>query len=298
MGAELISFLLETRYGMVSLGGLFRIVRPVNSAMMGFAVLVGAAIGGGSLLPSSAQELALAFLAGFFLSGSAMAVNDYYDREIDAINEPGRPIPSGAVSPGEALAVMGIFSVLGLGSAWFTSPGNLAIAVLAWVGMMVYSTVGKRTGLPGNLIVSGCIALPFVYGGVIGGEAGMGQSLLFALISFLANTGREVTKGIVDVDGDRSSGIRTVAVSGGPAVAAWVSVACYLSAVVVSVAPVYLRLVSAWYVPFVAVTDLGLIYLSVSLLREPSRENSRTVKNRVLPLMLSGLFGFLLGSLL
>jgi geranylgeranylglycerol-phosphate geranylgeranyltransferase len=283
---------------MVSPGGLFRIVRPVNSAMMGFAVLVGAAIGRGSLLPSSAQELALAFLAGFFLSGSAMAVNDYYDREIDAINEPGRPIPSGAVSPGEALAISVVFSVLGLGSAWLTSPGNLAIAVLAWVGMMVYSTVGKRTGLPGNLIVSGCIALPFVYGGFIGGETDLSHSLLFALVAFLANTGREVTKGIVDIDGDKASGIRTVAVSAGPAVAAWVSVACYLSAVLVSVAPVYLGLVSVWYVPFVAVTDLGLIYLSVSLLREPSRENSRTVKNRVLPLMLSGLFGFLLGSLL
>lgn len=291
-------FLLETRYGMVSPGGLFKIVRPVNSAMMGFAVLVGAAIGGGSLLPSSAQELALTFLAGFFLSGSAMAINDYYDREIDAINEPGRPIPSGAVSPGEALAVTGIFSVLGLGSAWLTSPGNLAIAILAWVGMIVYSTVGKRTGLPGNLIVSGCIALPFVYGGVIGGKAGIGHSLLFALIAFLTNTGREVTKGIVDVDGDRASGIRTVAVSAGPTVAAWVSVVCYLSAVLVSITPVYLRLVSVWYIPFVAVTDLGLIYLSVSLIREPSRENSRIVKNRVLPLMLSGLFGFLLGSLL
>jgi geranylgeranylglycerol-phosphate geranylgeranyltransferase len=265
--------------------------------MMGFAVLVGAAIGGGSLLPSSALELILAFMAGFFLSGSAMAVNDYYDREIDEINEPRRPIPSGAVSPREALAVAGVFSVLGLVSAWLTSPGNLAIAVLAWVGMMVYSTVGKRTGLPGNIIVSGCIALPFVYGGVIGGGAGLGQSLLFALIAFLANTGREVTKGIVDVDGDQASGIRTVAVAGGPTVAAWVSVACYLSAVLVSVAPAYLGLVSLWYVPFVAFTDLGLIYLSVSLVREPSRENSRTVKNRVLPLMLSGLFGFLLGSL-
>jgi geranylgeranylglycerol-phosphate geranylgeranyltransferase len=283
---------------MVSLGGLFRIVRPVNSVMMGFAVLVGAAIGGGSLLPSSVQELALAFLVGFFLSGSAMAVNDYYDREIDAINEPERPIPSGAVSPGEALAVTGVFSVLGLGLAGLTSVGSLAIAVLAWGGMMVYSTVGKRTGLPGNLIVSGCIALPFVYGGFIGGEAGLSHSLLFALVAFLANTGREVTKGIVDVEGDRASGIMTVAVSRGPAAAAWVSVACYASAVLVSVVPVYLGLVSFWYIPFVAVTDLGLIYLSVSLLREPSRENSRMVKNRVLPLMLSGLIGFLLGSLL
>jgi geranylgeranylglycerol-phosphate geranylgeranyltransferase len=283
---------------MVSLSGLFRIVRPVNSVMMGLAVLVGAAIGGGSLLPSSAQELALAFLAGFFLSGSAMAVNDYYDREIDAINEPERPIPSGAVSPGEALVVTGVFSVLGLGAAWLTSPGNLAIAVLAWIAMMVYSTVGKRTGLPGNLIVSGCIALPFVYGGFMGGEAGLSHSMLFALVAFLANTGREVTKGIVDVEGDKAAGVRTIAVSAGPSMAAWVSVACYILAVLVSVAPVYLGLVSFWYVPFVAVTDLGLIYLSVSLLREPSRENSRMVKNRVLPLMLSGLLGFLLGSLL
>ena len=283
---------------MVSLGGLFRIVRPVNSVMMGFAVLVGATIGGGSLLSSSAQELSLAFLVGFFLSGSAMAVNDYYDREIDAINEPGRPIPSGAVSPGEALVVTGVFSALGLVLAWLTSMGSLAIAVLAWVGMMIYSTVGKRTGLPGNLIVSGCIALPFVYGGFIRGEAGLSHSLLFALVAFLTNTGREVTKGIVDVDGDRASGIRTVAVLRGPAAAAWVSVACYTSAVLVSVVPVYLCLVSIWYIPFVALTDLGLIYLSVSLFRNPSRENSRTVKNRVLPLMLSGLFGFLLGSLL
>ena len=283
---------------MVSPGGLFRIVRPVNSAMMGFAVMVGAAISGRSLLLSSAQELALAFLAGFFLSGSAMAVNDYYDREIDAINEPERPIPSGAVSPGEALAVTGMFSVLGLGSAWLTSPSNIAIAVLAWVGMMVYSTVGKRTGLPGNLIVSGCIALPFVYGGVIGGETGLSNSLLFALVAFLANTGREVTKGIVDIEGDEAMGIRTVAVSKGPVAATWVSVVCYLSAVLISVFPVYLGLVSFWYIPFVAVTDLGLIYLSLSLIREPSRENSRTVKNRVLQLMLSGLFGFFLGSLL
>ncbi|TEU11579.1 prenyltransferase, partial [Candidatus Bathyarchaeota archaeon] len=65
--------------------------------MMGVAVLVGTAIGGGIGLLSSARELLLAFLTGFFMTGSAFAVNDYYDREIDAINEPGRPIPSGAV---------------------------------------------------------------------------------------------------------------------------------------------------------------------------------------------------------
>lgn len=283
---------------MVDPGGAFRIIRPVNCVMMGFAVLVGAAIGGGVGLLSSPWELVLAFLTGFFMTGGAMAVNDYYDREIDAINEPGRPIPSGAVSPGEALVISGVFSVLGLGSAWLTSVNNLAIGVFAWVAMMAYSTFGKRMGFPGNLMVSACVSLPFVYGGIMAGGGAMGSSVLFALIAFMANTGREVTKGIVDVEGDRASGIKTVAVSRGPGVAVWVSVALYISAVLVSYAPVYLGLVSIWYSPFVALTDIGLMYLSYSLVVDPSRENSRRVKNRVLPLMLSGLVGFLAGSLL
>jgi geranylgeranylglycerol-phosphate geranylgeranyltransferase len=283
---------------MVDPGGALRIIRPVNCVMMGFAVLVGAAIGGGAGILHSPRELSLAFLTGFFMTGGAMAVNDYYDREIDAINEPGRPIPSGAVSPVEALVISGVFSVLGLGSAWLTSVNNLAIGVFAWVVMMAYSTFGKRMGFPGNLMVSACVSLPFVYGGIMAGEGAMGSSLLFALIAFLANTGREVTKGIVDVEGDGASGIRTVAVSMGPGVAVWVSVAFYISAVLVSYVPVYFGLVSVWYSPFVIVTDIGLVTLSYSLVVDPSRENSRRVKNRVLLSMLSGLVGFLAGSLL
>jgi geranylgeranylglycerol-phosphate geranylgeranyltransferase len=280
---------------MVALGDLFRIVRPVNSIMMGFAVLVGAAIGGSSI-SSFGWDLLFAFLTGFFLSGAAMSINDYYDREIDAVNEPARPIPSGAVTPREALVISSIFSILGLSTALVTSLGNLAIAVFAWICMMVYSTIGKRTGLPGNILVSISISLPFVYGGIIG-EGGLSRSFIFALIAFLANTGREVTKGIVDIDGDKSSGIKTVAVTAGPQMAARISVVCYLFAVIVSFMPVYYRIVSFWYIPFVAITDLGLIYYSISLLKNPSRENSRDVKNKVLPLMLSGLFGFLLGNL-
>jgi uncharacterized protein involved in exopolysaccharide biosynthesis len=43
---------------------------------------------------------------------------------------------------------------------------------------------------------------------------------------------------------------------------------------------------------------LGLVYVSIRLVKEPSRENSRWVKNRVRVFMLSGLLGFLLGNLL
>ena len=275
-----------------------RLMRPVNCVMVGFAVIVGVVISGGVEILASPVDLVLAFVTGFMLTGGAMAVNDYYDREIDAINEPGRPIPSGAVTPREALMVSLVLSVVGLASSWMTGPWGLALAFLAWLAMVGYSAVGKRTGLPGNLMVSSCIALPFVYGGIMAGGAALGPSLLFALIAFLANAGREVTKGIVDVEGDEALGIRTVAVSSGVAVAAWVSTIGYVSAVLVSLVPIYLDMVSLWYVPFVAITDFGLLYLSISLIRNPSRENSRRVKNGVRLMMLIGLVGFLAGSLL
>lgn len=276
----------------------FRLIRPVNCLMVGFAIIVGVVMGGGVSLFSRPPELLLAFLTGFALTGSAMAINDYYDREIDAINEPRRPIPSGAVKPGEALAASIFLSVIGLVASWRTGTENLAIAVMAWLTMAGYSTVGKRTGLPGNIMVSACIALPFVYGGVMVGWDALSSSLLFSSIAFLTCLGREVTKGIVDVEGDRASGVRTVAVSRGVKAAALLSALFYVSAVVVSFLPLYFGLVSFWYVPFVAVTDLGLVYLSSSLIKEPSRENSRSVKNWVLPLMMSGLLGFLAGGLI
>ncbi len=283
---------------MRDIGGFLRLIRPVNCIMMGSAVLVGAAIGGGAGILSSWQNLILGFATGFALTGSAMCINDYYDREIDTINEPDRPIPSGAVTPGEALAASVALSAVGLFAAWQTSFSCLAVAVFSWAVMALYSTRGKRTGLPGNLLVSVCIATPFIYGGLAVENAISASSFLFALMAFLSNTGREVTKGIVDVEGDRMSGIRTIAVSMGPSVAAWVSALSYISAVAISIVPLYLRLVSLWYVPFVALTDVGLVYLSISLIREPSRENSRRVKNMVLIFMLPGLIGFLAGNLL
>jgi len=277
------------------IGGLVRIIRPVNALMLGLGILVGVVITGGLTSTIPSFYLALAFVTGFTLTGSAMAVNDYYDREIDAINEPNRPIPSGSVKPREALALSALLSITGLVSAWATSLECLEVALFAWIVMMVYSSWGKRTGFPGNLMVSTCIALPFVYGGLL--TSNTRPALLFSLLAFLSNTGREATKGIVDIDGDQKEGVRTLAVSLGPRAASLAAVFFYLLAVAASVFPLYLGLVSVWYVPFVVVTDFGLIYGSVILLREPSRENSRRVKNSVLYWMLMGLLAFAAGGL-
>jgi geranylgeranylglycerol-phosphate geranylgeranyltransferase len=281
---------------MDKLGGLVEITRPVNSVMLGLAIIVGAAVTGGASILGSPLTLLLSFVTGFCMAGAAMAINDYYDREIDAVNEPGRPIPSGRVTPGEAVALTAALSVFGLGASYMISLSVTLVAAFSWVLMLLYSAWGKRTGFPGNLMVSVCISLPFIFGGLITGS--ILSSLYFGLMAFLSNTGREVTKGIVDAEGDRGAGVNTVAVSKGPRTASVVASAFYVVAVVSSLIPPALGLVSAWYYPFVAVTDLGLLYSAYSLVNEPTRENSRAVKNRVLYLMLVGLVGFAAGSLL
>ena len=272
------------------------IMRPVNSLMLGVAIIIGAFITGGTEILSNGWSLVYAFLTGFTMSGAAMAINDYYDREIDAVNEPQRVIPSGRISPRAAVIFTGILSTTALASSYLISTEALLIAAFAWVIMMVYSMWGKKTGFPGNLMVSFSVALPFMYGGVMTGS--LAASLSFSGIAFLANTGREITKGIVDVDGDKLEGVKTIAVTSGEKNAARVASAFFLSAVLVSFYPVYSNLVSFWYIPFVAITDLGLIYSSYQVMRDPTRETSRQVKTRILYLMLAGLIGFAAGSLL
>ena len=277
-------------------GGFFRILRPVNSVMMGLSILVGVTMAGGFTVGVPLTALALAFVTGLTLTGSAMVINDYYDREIDAVNEPGRPIPGGEVKPNEAVTYSLVLSAVGLAAAYLTSVQSLAIAAFSWLLMMIYSAWGKRTGFLGNLMVSTCIGLPFIYGGVIAGNTS--TSLLFSALAFLSNTGREVTKGIVDIEGDGARGVKTIAVSYGADKAAYLASAFFIVAAAASILPIILNQVTWWYMPFVAVTDAGLIYGAVTLLRDHSREKSRKVKNQILCWMLFGLLAFAAGTLL
>jgi geranylgeranylglycerol-phosphate geranylgeranyltransferase len=224
-----------------------------------------------------------------------MAINDYYDREIDAINEPERTIPSGRITPQSAVIFTGVLSVVGFSSSYMISTKALLVAVFAWIIMILYSIRGKKMGFIGNIMVSLSVALPFLYGGIMTGS--LASSISFSGIAFLANTGREITKGIVDIEGDKLSGVNTIAITNGEKVAANTASLFFLAAILVSLYPVYNRLVSFWYIPFVAATDIGLLYSGYQVKSDPSRETSRIVKNRILYLMILGLIGFAAGSL-
>jgi len=278
---------------MGKLMGFLRLIRPLNCLMMGFAVIVGASLV--STL-NFTINLLLGFATSFALTAASMVINDFYDREIDAINEPNRPIPRGDVSPKEALIFALVLSIIGLIAAFKTNLPSLIVAVIAWIISITYITEGKGTGLPGNFLVSATVVIPFIYGGLTVGQIET-STLLFVAIAFLSNTGREVTKGIVDVEGDRSHKIRTIAVTYGERTAAVAAAVFSFLAVSLSPLPWLWGLVSDWFLPPVILTDIGMLVSSIMLLRNYSRKNAKRTKNLSLVWFTTGLLAFILGKM-
>ncbi len=286
---------------MSKLGGFTRLMRPVNCIMMGFAVLVGAVLASASQFSAvNWLNILFGFLTGFTFCAAAMVINDYYDRKIDAINEPHRPIPSGLIKTREALKFMAALIIIGFIFAILVSPFSFGIicfgvAAVSLAITATYITVGKKSGLPGNFLVSVCVAIPFIYGSVTAiGTVGL-NVVLFASMAFLSNTGREITKGIVDVKGDSAEGVKTLAVRFGEKNAAIAAVAFFIFAVVLTPVTWFLGLVGVWFIPFVLVTDIGLIVCSTLLLFDHSREKARRIKKVVLYLFLVGLLAYIFG---
>jgi len=195
------------------------------------------------------------------------------------------------------LAFALILTVIGFIAAFLTNLLCLVIAIIAWIVFVTYTTVGKRGGLPGNFLVSTCVAIPLIYGSATIINTISLNVIPFASIAFLSNTGREITKGIADVQGDKTKSIKTLAVRYGEKTAAVVATLFYLSAVLLSLVPWLLNLVTIWFIPLVTITDAGLIASSAMLLKNYSRENAKKIKKLVLLWLLIALLAFIIGAI-
>jgi len=263
--------------------------------MIGLAVLVAETIGLGTL-PNPTQAI-FGFLTAFLLLAGTMMFNDIQDVQVDRVNSPDRPIPSGKVTIRQAYGLSIVFSALALISSLVLGILTFLTALVALALMAYYNTRGKKTGLLGNVVVSFNVALPFFFGGLAVNSL---RPLLFIffLLAFLANTAREVAKGIVDVAGDSSKGIMTIAVAQGPKRAAELAAAFFAVAVLLSfLVPVFDQRVSVLYYPIVVVADLGFLYSSYRLIHDPTATTVRKVKSQVLVWMLLGLVGFFMGGI-
>lgn len=279
---------------------LLSMIRPVNSVMVGFAVIVGIAVTSNDYRQIFTLTSALGFLTGFFISSFSMVSNDIYDMEVDRINQPTRPLVRGSVSRLEAIVFSVILLTLGLAASLLLSPINFGIAAIFALAGWFYNYHGKKMGLFGNSLVALSLAIPYIYGSVALGNYLINLGYLLALTSFLAGLGREVLKGVADIEGDRVRNVRTVAISYGIGAARSLVAGLFLLAVASSSIPVILGLLGRAlpvYLVLIAITDGVFIYLTYRVLSLRNERDSLGLKRIALGGMMLGLVAYLVSGL-
>lgn len=185
--------------------GLYKLSRPLSTLSGALAVVMGGYVAG----TGQWIDITLAALATVLISSAANAWNDYLDVEIDRINQPQRPLPSGMVSLHTARIFSFVLAFLSLVLAAFINWPAFFIALGSNVLLYVYSWKLKSTVLLGNVTVASISALSAVYGGVAAGN--VAPSLWLAAIIAVGILGREVLKTLADYEGDLRQQCRTIA---------------------------------------------------------------------------------------
>jgi len=246
--------------------GLVAITRPANAVAAGALTFVGAFVAGGL---GATTAVAAAVGATVLAVAAGNTINDYFDREIDRINQPDRPIPSGAVTPREALGLSVVLFAVAVVFALTLPVLSLAIAVVNLFALVAYTELFK--GLPGigNVVVGYLGGSTFLFGAAAVGTIPESVVVLFALAA-LSTVAREVVKDVEDVAGDRREGLNTLPIAIGERPALWIAIALLAVALVASPLP-YLLDTFGWpYLVVVAIADLVMAAAAVEAFSDPT----------------------------
>lgn len=185
---------------MKNIKGLFGLMRFELPFSAGVCVVMGQLLALGRF--ASPSETIFAFFAVFFISASILVLNDYFDVETDKINSPGRPIPSGLVTLKEALLLSIILLSLGIILGYLLGlTALICIIILSIIGFL-YNRKFKKSGLPGNLMVSFSVGMTFIFGGVSVGLPFNKMVWFFGVIAALIDLGEEIAADSMDMRGD------------------------------------------------------------------------------------------------
>ncbi|HRQ15262.1 MAG TPA: geranylgeranylglycerol-phosphate geranylgeranyltransferase [Promineifilum sp.] len=245
--------------------GLYKLSRPLSTLTGVLAVVLGGYVAG----TGAWDKIALAALATLLAAASANAWNDYRDIDIDRINQPQRPLPSGMVSLRAALIFSIVLAALSIVLAALISPVALAIAAGSIILLYIYSVWLKSTILLGNATVALISALSPIFGGVAAGN--VGPSLWLGAIVFVGIFGREVLKTLADYEGDKAHDVRTISTAVGPRAARTIFFFLLGATAIVMMAP-YL---AGHYQPIYAwIVALGVFPVAIYVIIRVTRERS------------------------
>jgi geranylgeranylglycerol-phosphate geranylgeranyltransferase len=275
------------------LTGFIRLSRPLNVIIASAAILAVCLLAGGR-----AQQgfvIAVAVLIGALMTAGANAINDVYDIEIDRVNRPDRPIPSGGVPLRMAVWFWGATTTLGVLLGLLLPVTSCFIVTISAVVLYVYSVYLKRTVLAGNVVVAGMIALAFVYAGSV--VDNIQWSVVPALFAFLTSYAREIVKDVQDIEGDRAHGAATMPVRYGVHPSLTLISVALLALIATTIAAVMLQKFNRWFLVPIVPVDLAFAYTAFIVWKDHSSAAMKKSSSRLKACMIAGLVAIIIGSL-
>lgn len=250
------------------------IIRPTIVILSALGIFIGALAAKASIL-----NLILAVISGVFISAAGIVINDYYDYEIDKINAPHRPLPSGKISKKVARIYATILFILGI---IISSLINIYCFILATFNTILeffYARNLKKIALIGNATDSWFVASTFIYGYLASLYANFiftkefNLIFLFSLLSFFANMGREIFGDIEDLEGDKKIGLKTLPIITSQRFSRYVASLFIIIAVALSPLPFVLEFLNINYIILVLFSNILFIY---SIFQNPKKNQKIT----------------------
>ena len=252
---------------------VLELLKPITWFPPMWAFACGVVSSGQSLEQRWPTVIAGVVLAGPMVCATSQAVNDWFDRHVDAINEPDRPIPSGRIPGRWGLYIALIWTALSLEIATALGIWGFSAAVFGLALAWAYSAPPfrlKQNGWWGNSAVGLCYeGLPwFTAAAIMAGGAPSWRNVSIALLFSAGAHGIMTLNDFKSIDGDRRMGIRSLPAQLGPERAA------KLACITMALAQVaVILLLSDWGRPlhaaFIAISLAVQLALMRKLLQRP-----------------------------
>ncbi len=278
---------------MQNLKALISITRPLN-CLITFTTIVVASFVCADIL--NIKIILIAAFAGTLVNAGGNIINDYYDIEIDKINRPNRPLPSGQMRIKTALTLYIYFTFFALIMANHYL-GKVAFGIVAITSALMFLYSYKLKGVPlvGNIVVAFSTGLAFLFGSVVVGNIYCG--IIPALFAFLISLMRELVKDIEDIEGDESANVSTFPIKFGidktVKLISIVGVILMLSTTI----PFLLKIYNLYYFIFVLLFVNGILVFVIRKLKSNSSLKTLRLVSNLLKLgMVFGVIAIFLGT--
>jgi geranylgeranylglycerol-phosphate geranylgeranyltransferase len=241
------------------------------------------------------DTVVLIFFSMACITSAGFAINDYFDRESDAIIKPKRPIPSGALSLKQVIAVSSLLFTVGLALSYLINWPSFLILLVDCILLVIYSAfVKQKSGFAANILVGLLVGTAFLYG-----EATVSQTISLVSLSLypicFGTIGGNILRDVLSLEGDSQIGYPTLPKKIGNKGSVQIAAFFFIVTAILAPLPFFFKFFSMYYLSLITLWGILLVYSSIRLITSaPNIENVRKYERLITMSMMLLIFSLII----